>query len=92
MEALFAPRQPTTLAAQPRTMSAAALEALAPGALSWLLALRARGASDFELRDAAGTVLPPAAQAAGGAGVAAQPSAAELAASLHFTQRLVAFG
>jgi len=92
VEALFAPRQPTTLAAQPRTMSAAALEALAPGALSWLLALRARGASDFELRDAAGTVLPPAAQAAGGAGVAAQPSAAELAASLHFTQRLVAFG
>ena len=63
-----------------------------PGALSWLLALRARGASDFELRDAAGTVLPPAAQAGGSAGAAHEPTAAEHEATLHFSQRLVVFG
>ena len=72
--------------------AAASLEAQAPGALSWLLALRARGASDFELRDAAGAVLPPAAQANGGAGAVAEPTVAECEATLHFSQRLVVFG
>ena len=80
------------LASQPRTAAAASLEALAPGALSWLLALRARGASDFELRDAAGAVLPPAAQANGGGGAVAEPTVAECEATLHFSQRLVVFG
>ena len=92
VDALFAPRQPTTLASQPRTAAAASLEAQAPGALSWLLALRARGASDFELRDAAGAVLPPAAQANGGGGAVAEPTVAECEATLHFSQRLVVFG
>ena len=92
IDALFGPRLPTTLASQQRTAAAASLEALAPGALSWLLALRARGASDFELRDAAGAVLSPAAQAGGSAGAATEPTPAEHEATLHFSQRLVLFG
>ena len=79
---------PATLASQPRVRSAAAFEALAPGTFAWLLELRARGGADFRLVDAAGAVLPPrpAADAAHG------PTAQELEATLHYTQRLLLCG
>ena len=85
---------PTTLASQPRAAAAAAFEALAPGTLAWLLALRARGAADFRLVDASGSALPAAPAPHGdgpGRACTLEPTQAETQATVQFSQRLVVF-